>query len=439
MAKDTSETTSGNEMDPNLWYFYGKGYDLAKRGFLNPGEHPGGEFVLRAVKGRECSILLETVHAPFGKIKAKKLLESFGAPEHQVKFEPVFEFKEDGLYAEICEAVKERFKKDGIKDYKSTNAFWVFIWILALVNVYSCYHYFVKGSPFYAAVFAFSNIGLGFSCFHTAGHQAQSKNPRVNYICYYILGNVMGGFFTNVWDGHHNYLHHAYTSIPDLDPDTDVGWNAVRKHDVQGKKPIHRIQRWFAFVYFVLFPGYWFLQVGNYLMAPLKHKIYGQALTKYEYSFQPSWCLFFAYYISLISLSLCLNGFLATLVSTLVYCFMANFSYWAFVFPNHDVEGTDDPLSNEVKNKKRDWAEQQIRGSANFDSRCFLLSWFMGGLDYQIEHHLFPSIHSIYYPVISEVIRPICKKHGIPYLMYPSWFHSLLSNMRKIKSLAPLH
>jgi linoleoyl-CoA desaturase len=113
-------------------------------------------------------------------------------------------------------------------------------------------------------------------------------------------------------------------------------------------------------------------------------------------------------------------GFVAWVIGFLVFAMFAGFVL-AIVFQlAHTVEHTHFPTPNEETGKMDDeWAIHQLKTTANFATKNRLVSWFVGGLNFQIEHHLFPKISHVHYPAISKIIKQVCQEYGITYIEYP--------------------
>jgi len=71
----------------------------------------------------------------------------------------------------------------------------------------------------------------------------------------------------------------------------------------------------------------------------------------------------------------------------------------------HTVEGTTHPLPNKDYTIENNWAIHQLNTTVNFSRKNKLLSWYVGGLNFQVEHHLFPTICHVHYPEVSEIVK----------------------------------
>jgi linoleoyl-CoA desaturase len=135
-------------------------------------------------------------------------------------------------------------------------------------------------------------------------------------------------------------------------------------------------------------------------------------------------------------LPLYMVGFTSWLLGFLIMGMVAGFVLSIVFQLAHTVEGTHFPLPNETTGKMEDeWAVHQIKTTANFATKNKLISWLVGGLNFQIEHHLFPKISHIHYPAISKIIRKACQDYGIPYIEYPKLSLAVASHVSHLKHL----
>jgi linoleoyl-CoA desaturase len=101
----------------------------------------------------------------------------------------------------------------------------------------------------------------------------------------------------------------------------------------------------------------------------------------------------------------------------------------------HVVEGTEYPLPDENGAMEHEWVIHELETTADFAQNNRLLSWYIGGLNFQIEHHLFPQICSIHYPAISRMVRAVAEKYGVPYNCQPTLRAAARSHYRMLKQL----
>ena len=104
----------------------------------------------------------------------------------------------------------------------------------------------------------------------------------------------------------------------------------------------------------------------------------------------------------------------------------------------HTVEGTSYPIPNEEGNIENHWAIHQLNTTVNFSRNSKIISWFVGGLNYQVEHHLFPNICHVHYPKISPIVKQTAEEFGIPYLENNSFTDAILSHIRALRKFGKI-
>ena len=86
----------------------------------------------------------------------------------------------------------------------------------------------------------------------------------------------------------------------------------------------------------------------------------------------------------------------------------------------HCVEEASFASADELRGERRIWAVHEVETTVDFCPRNPVLTWMLGGLNFQIEHHLFPRVPHTHYPKIAEIVRRNCVKHGVRYSFHPS-------------------
>ena len=132
------------------------------------------------------------------------------------------------------------------------------------------------------------------------------------------------------------------------------------------------------------------------------------------------WCFKLVHAFVFVGLPIYLLGFKVWLIGFLIFSSVAGF-FLSIVFQlAHTVEHTSFPVPNQESGKMEDeWAIHQIKTTANFATKNKLVSWLVGGLNFQIEHHLFPKISHIHYPALSKIVKQTCQEYGVVYIEYP--------------------
>ena len=289
-----------------------------------------------------------------------------------------------------------------------------------------------------AVIMGIGMAGVGFSIAHDALHGAYSSNARVNKILGYLFDLLGANGY--MWKITHNVIHHTYTNIPGLDEDLDVT-PLVRLSPGSPWRPVHRYQHLFGFFTYGLATLNWLFikDFRSFLMkdiGPYKNKVHPR-----KEIFHLIWTklLVYAYMIVIPLLVLdvawwqFLIGFLAAHVT-------AGIILGVIFQLAHVVEGPEYPLPDEKGLMEHTWIIHEMITTANFARKNRLLSWYIGGLNYQIEHHLFPQVCSIHYPEVSKIVREVAAKYDVPYNYHPTLFAAMRSHYRMLKQLGqPRH
>jgi linoleoyl-CoA desaturase len=104
----------------------------------------------------------------------------------------------------------------------------------------------------------------------------------------------------------------------------------------------------------------------------------------------------------------------------------------------HCVEEASFASADELRVDKVEWAVHEVQSTVNFCHRNRLLTWMLGGLNYQIEHHLFPALPHTHYPQLAPIVRRNCERHGIRYATQPTLRRALRSHSRHLRSMGAL-
>jgi linoleoyl-CoA desaturase len=275
--------------------------------------------------------------------------------------------------------------------------------------------------------------GIGMSIMHDANHGAFSKNPAINKWMGYTI-NLAGAGVTN-WKLQHNILHHTYTNIAGIDEDIkDRGVVKLSPHGKTGS--VHRMQWLYAFFFYGILTLYWvllkdFIQYIQFIKSGVNRQskaensrmLLGLVLMKVIY-----FSVFFAVPVFIFHLS-----FMQILAGFLLMHFTAGLLLTVIFQLAHSVEGTRHPLPNDAGIIETDWAIHQLETTVNFSPRNKWLSWYIGGLNFQIEHHLFPKICHVHYPQIAPIVKQTAKEFGLDYLENKSFLTALRSHIASLE------
>jgi len=273
---------------------------------------------------------------------------------------------------------------------------------------------------------------IGFNVMHDGAHGSFSRYKWVNEMAGLSLNFLGANNF--MWKTKHNVIHHAYTNVDGIDDDIDAK-PFLRLCETQKHYRLHKYQHLYFWAAYSLLYLYWIF-VTDYKKYFLG-RIGDYPLKKMKLSDHISfWSFKILHLFLFIFLPIQTVGFSTWLVGFLIYGLFAGFVLSIVFQLAHTVEHTHFPVADVVSNKMEDeWAVHQIKTTANFATNNRVLSWLVGGLNFQIEHHLFPKISHIHYPAISKIIRQACQEHGINYVEYPRLRLAVSSHVAYLRHL----
>lgn len=274
--------------------------------------------------------------------------------------------------------------------------------------------------------------GIGFNIMHDGAHGSFSKYKWVNTMAAISLNLLGGSHF--MWNMKHNVIHHAYTNIDGVDDDIDIKpW--MRMSTTQPKYALHRYQHiYFWFLYALLYIFWIFvLDYQKYF----KRKIGAMPLKKMSVSDHLVFWGFKVLHLAMfVAIPIYTVGFTAWLIGFLSFTVVAGLVISIVFQLAHTVEHTHFPMPDEVTGKLEDeWAVHQLKTTANFAPRNKVINWFVGGLNFQVEHHLFPKISHIHYPAINKIIKQACAEFNVPYIEYRRMRHAVASHVSFLKQM----
>jgi len=273
---------------------------------------------------------------------------------------------------------------------------------------------------------------IGFNVMHDGAHGSFSKYKWVNRFAAFSL-NILGGN-SFMWNVKHNIIHHAFTNVDGVDDDIDIQpW--MRMSATQKKYRMHKYQHIYFWVLYSLFYLFWIF-VLDY-QKYFKSKVGNMELKKMTLSDHLIFWGFKLFHAFLfVGLPIYMLGFTSWVIGFLIFTSFAGLVLSLVFQLAHTVEHTAFPMPDEVTGKmENEWAIHQIKTTANFATNNRLISWLVGGLNFQIEHHLFPKISHIHYPQISKIIRQACREYGIEYIEYHKMRYAVALHVAFLKQM----
>jgi len=282
-------------------------------------------------------------------------------------------------------------------------------------------------------VLGFLSACIGFNVMHDANHGSYSSKSWVNNTLGLTLNALGGNSF--IWRHKHNIIHHTYPNVDGIDDDI-AKTPFIRMCSSQQWVPMHRVQHIYTPLLYAISSMIWILfqDFEKYF----KQKVHNTELQKMKtLDHVVFWISKLLYLFFYIALPIYLTGWQQWLLFFVSLHIGLGFTL-AIVFQlAHVVEETEFTFApvNETTHIENEWAIHQLKTTSNFSPNNKLVSWFAGGLNYQIEHHLFPRISHIHYPALSKIVKEKCEEFNVPYNCIPSFNGAVQSHFRFIKSL----
>ncbi|MBC2839025.1 acyl-CoA desaturase [Robiginitalea sp. SC105] len=277
--------------------------------------------------------------------------------------------------------------------------------------------------------------GVGMNVMHDGNHGTYSSHKWVNKLMggsiYLLAGNVYN------WQVQHNVLHHTYTNIHEHDEDLEAG--RILRFSKHAKwHRFHRFQHYYSVFLYGLLTFNWaittdFQQMYRYTKRKLAYGKFPNpvlnwsvlVVTKLIYLF-----IWIALPIILMDIA-----WWKVLVGFFIMHYVAGVILSVVFQLAHVVDHADMPLPEKDGTMKNSWAIHQLRTTVNFGTRNRIVNWFTGGLNHQVEHHIFPNISHVHYTKISKIVKQTAREFNLPYNEYKTTRKAIISHFKYLREL----
>jgi linoleoyl-CoA desaturase len=275
--------------------------------------------------------------------------------------------------------------------------------------------------------------GVGMNVMHDGNHGSYSKKSWVNKLMgssiYILAGNVYN------WKVQHNVLHHTYTNIHGHDEDLDAG--RILRFTKHAKwRWYHKFQHYYSVLLYGLLTINWaittdFLQMKRYMKRKLAHGKFPNPFVNWstlvftKILYMSIWIVIPILALNLVWWKILIGFFLMHYTAGLILSIIFQLA--------HVMDEADMPLPKEDGTLKNTWAIHQLMTTVNFSPKNKLISWFTGGLNYQVEHHIFPNISHIHYSKIAEIVKKTAKEFNLPYNEFKSTRKAIIAHFSYLK------
>ncbi len=285
-------------------------------------------------------------------------------------------------------------------------------------------------------VMGFGKAGIGLSIMHDANHGSYSSKTWLNNLIGKSI-NLVGGHVIT-WKIQHNVLHHTYTNIYGHDEDIETV-PLMRFSPDAPYRSINRYQHLFCVFFYGLMTFFWalhkdYIQLIRYdklgLLKGSRGTLRGQML-----ELTITKILYYVYLLVIPMMVMPELTFLQWIVGFLTMHFVAGVVLALIFQLAHVLEDIKYPKPTEKLTIENEWAIHQMQTTSNFARDNRILSWYCGGLNYQVEHHLFPKICHVHYRSLSEIVKKTAEEFSVPYNTHGTFTKALMAHFRHMKAL----
>jgi len=274
---------------------------------------------------------------------------------------------------------------------------------------------------------------IGFNVMHDGAHGSYSRRKWVNEVMGHSLNFLGGNVY--LWKLKHNENHHTFTNIEGMDDDIDIK-PFVRVHEGQKRYWFHRFQHIYGLLLYGTTYLFWifFNDIKKYFTGKIADNTTMKPMSVKEHIIFWSSKVF---YIALfIVLPMFFVGVLPTLLGYGVMVFVTGLVIAVVFQLAHVVEHADfvHPESD-GHHIEAEWAVHQVATTVNFATHNRIWNWLFGGLNFQVEHHLFPRISHVHYPALNKRLKEVCAEFGIAYREFPTLRSALWSHLMHLRQV----
>ncbi|BCY27432.1 fatty acid desaturase [Flavobacterium okayamense] len=352
---------------------------------------------------------------------------------------PIFAKRDNAnFFRTLNKRVNEYFKENNIK---KTGNWKLHLKTIVMFSLFLAPYFFLVAMdmPFWVylllnVVIGIGMAGVGMNVMHDGNHGSYSEKNWINKIMggsiYILAGNVYN------WQVQHNVLHHTYTNIHGHDEDLDAG--KIIRFTQQAKwHRFHKFQHYYSVFLYGLLTFNWaittdFLQMKRYLKRKLSYGEFKKPSIRWT-TLIITKVIYFSVWL-VIPMILGITWW-KVLLGFIVMHYTAGLILSIVFQLAHVVEETHTPEPNEVGEMENTWAIHQLFTTANFAPKNWLMNWYTGGLNHQIEHHIFPNISHIHYGKIAKIVKETAAEFDLPYYEFKTTRAAIASHFKHLREL----
>ena len=277
--------------------------------------------------------------------------------------------------------------------------------------------------------------GIGMNVMHEGNHGAFSHIPWINKLSGGVMYILAGSVFN--WKVQHNILHHSFTNIQGHDEDIEAG-TVLRFSNHTKWRRLHKYQHLYFIFLYGLMTLRWvittdFIQLKRYLKLKLSYKKKTSEVREWivlilsKFGYLSLWIVLPILVLNLAWWKILIGFFVMHYTAGLILSVVFQLA--------HVTQDMATPLPSETGTMKNTWAVHQLFTTGNFSPKSHIINWFTGGLNHQIEHHIFPYISHIHYSKIARIVKETAREFDLPYHEFKTFASAFKSHYNHLKAL----
>jgi linoleoyl-CoA desaturase len=276
--------------------------------------------------------------------------------------------------------------------------------------------------------------GIGMGVMHDAIHGSYSKNKNVNKLLGYTF-NLIGANAT-VWRIQHNVLHHTFTNIEHADDDLNAPF-FLRFSPHAKHYWAHQYQHIYIWFFYSLSTISWITTKDFVRLKRFKDMGYLNKKNEYNKALisMAAWKLFYYSYALVLPIVMVQQAWWMILLAFLCMHFITGLLVSIVFQIAHIMTANEFPLPDKQGLMKDDWCAHQFATTSNFSPKSKLIFWLLGGLNYQVEHHLLPDVCHVHYKGLAKIVSDTAREFGMPYHVKKSMVHAIIDHTKMLRSL----
>jgi fatty acid desaturase len=396
-------------------------------------KHPGGNTALWHTFNRDSTILFNSYHPFSSQKKLLSILKKYEIDKLPKNYKlynneesvPKYNFNtkfSNELKTEVKKYFEELCKKNKttlLQSVKANKKRWFLIIILNIFRLYFFLNW-ISGKTISLIMYPLTTWIAGANMFHDACHFSLSKYSFINDLFSYSFFELSSPF---TWYHQHNIGHHSYTNLEDKDPDLYHMDFLQRTTKYRKYKNIYKYQKYTTFFA-------WIFSYIGLIISPniknLKTNIYFKIIPSFKNNFLiivEILHILFGIIISLLPLI-----FFKNIYKSIIFIIVPKLILSILFMINSQITH----IHTDCMIKNKDWYKNQILTASNHSLNNQFIFIFSGGLNYQIEHHLFPNVNHCHYPKIKKIIKKICIKYNVKYKEFDGYYDAFISHYKHI-------